>query len=76
MTQGKIKNLDDLRKIRENSKDLSSARSGGETSVIVGMGTCGIAAGAREVLNEVMAELARRGIDNVSVQTTGCIGMC
>ncbi len=76
MTQGKIKSLDDLRKIRENSKDLSSARSGGETSVIVGMGTCGIAAGAREVLNEVMAELARRGIDNVSVQTTGCIGMC
>ncbi len=42
----------------------------------MGMGTCGIAAGAREVLNEVMAELARRGIDNVSVQTTGCIGMC
>ncbi|NLB84077.1 MAG: (2Fe-2S) ferredoxin domain-containing protein [Synergistaceae bacterium] len=76
MTQGKIKSLEDLRKIRENSKDLSSARSGGETSVIVGMGTCGIAAGAREVLNEVMAELARRGIDNVSVQTTGCIGMC
>ena len=76
MTQGKIKSLDDLRKIRDNSKDLSSARSGGETSVIVGMGTCGIAAGAREVLNEVMAELARRGIDNVPVHTTGCMGLC
>jgi NADP-reducing hydrogenase subunit HndB len=40
------------------------------------MGTCGIAAGARDILSEVMAELARRSIDNVAVQTTGCIGMC
>ncbi|MBL3540218.1 (2Fe-2S) ferredoxin domain-containing protein [Aminivibrio sp.] len=76
MTQMKIRNLDDLRKLRESSRDLSSARSGGETMIIVGMGTCGIAAGARDVLSEVMAELARRNIDNVAVQTTGCIGMC
>ena len=76
MTQMKIRNLDDLRKLRESSRDLSSARSGGETVIIVGMGTCGIAAGAREILSEVMAELARRSIDNVAVQTTGCIGMC
>jgi len=40
------------------------------------MGTCGIAAGAREVLEEVMAELARRDLRDVAVQTTGCIGMC
>jgi NADP-reducing hydrogenase subunit HndB len=72
----KIRNLDDLRKLRESSRDLSSARSGGETVIIVGMGTCGIAAGARDILSEVMAELARRSIDNVAVQTTGCIGMC
>ena len=76
MTQMKIRNLDDLRKLRESSRDLSSARSGGETVIIVGMGTCGIAAGARDILSEVMAELARRSIDNVAVQTTGCIGMC
>ena len=76
MTQMKIRNLDDLRKLRESSRDLSSARSGSETVVIVGMGTCGIAAGARDVLAEVMAELARRSIDDVAVQTTGCIGMC
>ena len=76
MTQMKIRNLDDLRKLRESSRDLSSARSGGETVIIVGMGTCGIAAGARDILSEVMAELARRNIDNVAVQTTGCIGMC
>jgi Ferredoxin len=76
MTQMKIRNLDDLRKLRESSRDLSSARSGGEIMIIVGMGTCGIAAGARDILSEVMAELARRNIDNVAVQTTGCIGMC
>ena len=76
MTQMKIRNLDDLRKLRESSRDLSSARSGGEIMIIVGMGTCGIAAGARDILSEVMAELARRSIDNVAVQTTGCIGMC
>lgn len=76
MTQMKIRNLDDLRKLRESSRDLSSARSGGGTVVIVGMGTCGIAAGAREILSEVMAELARRNIGDVAVQTTGCIGMC
>lgn len=76
MSQTKIRSLDDLRRIRESSRDLSSARSGGGTTVIVGMGTCGIAAGAREVLNSVMSELARRGLNDVAVQTTGCIGMC
>ncbi len=76
MEQKKITSLDDLRRIRERSRDLSSARSGGGTTVIVGMGTCGIAAGAREVLEEVMAELARRDLRDVAVQTTGCIGMC
>ncbi|OPZ36310.1 MAG: hypothetical protein BWY99_02053 [Synergistetes bacterium ADurb.BinA166] len=73
MEQKKITSLDDLRRIRERSRDLSSARSGGGTTVIVGMGTCGIAAGAREVLEEVMAELARRDLRDVAVQTTGCI---
>ena len=76
MSQTKIRSLDDLRRIRESSRDLSSARSGGGSTVIVGMGTCGIAAGAREVLNSVMSELARRGLNDVAVQTTGCIGMC
>ena len=76
MTQMKIRNLDDLRKLRESSRDLSSARSGGGTVVIVGMGTWVIAAGARVILSEVMAELARRNIGDVAAQTTACIGMC
>ncbi len=72
----KIRNLEDLRKIRESAKDLTAARSGGRTHIIVGMGTCGIAAGAREVMTAILAELEKRGIKDVAVETTGCIGMC
>ncbi len=56
--------------------DLTAARSGGKTRIIIGMGTCGIAAGARGVLDAVMTELHKRGLTDVAVETTGCIGMC
>jgi len=72
----KIKNLEDLRKIKESCGDLTSTRSASAKTIVVGMGTCGIAAGAREIMNEIMKELQKRGINDVSVQTTGCIGMC
>ncbi|MBL3592378.1 MAG: (2Fe-2S) ferredoxin domain-containing protein [Synergistaceae bacterium] len=72
----KIKTLDDLKKIKESTMDLTGARSQGKTRIIIGMGTCGIAAGARAVMEAVMAELSRRGLKDVSVETTGCIGMC
>ena len=44
--------------------------------MIIGMGTCGIAAGAREVMTALLKELENRGLKNVAVETTGCIGMC
>ena len=47
-----------------------------DTRIVVGMATCGIAAGARPVMLEFIEELKRRGIDNVTVAQTGCIGMC
>lgn len=72
----KITSLEELRKIKEESKDLTSARSGGTTKIIVGMGTCGIAAGAREVMTVILEQLDRKGLKEVSVETTGCIGMC
>ncbi len=72
----KIRNLEDLRKIKESATDLTAARSEGKTRIIIGMGTCGIAAGARTVMDAVMAELNKRGLKDVSVETTGCIGMC
>ncbi len=72
----RIRNLEDLRKIKESATDLTAARSEGKTRIIIGMGTCGIAAGARAVMNAVMNELAKRDLKDVSVETTGCIGMC
>ena len=44
--------------------------------VVVGMATCGIAAGARPVLNAFTEEVAKRSLGNVSVAQTGCIGIC
>lgn len=72
----KIRSLEDLRKIKESATDLTAARSEGKTRIIIGMGTCGIAAGARAVMDAVMTELSKRGLKDVSVETTGCIGMC
>lgn len=72
----KITSLEDLRKIKDESKDLTSARSGGKSRIIVGMGTCGIAAGAREVMTEILEQLDKKGLKDVAVETTGCIGMC
>jgi NADP-reducing hydrogenase subunit HndB len=56
----KIRSLEDLRRIKEQSKDLTAARSGGKTRIIVGMGTCGIAAGAREVMTVILEELDQK----------------
>lgn len=71
----KLQSLDDLRRLREETKQGMQNRYGAETQIIVGMGTCGIAAGAREVMTAILEELAKRNL-NVSVLQTGCIGMC
>lgn len=72
----KVSSLEDLRKIKEKVKDLTGVRSEGKTRIIVGLGTCGIAAGAREVMKAIITELNRHGLKDVAVETTGCIGMC
>ena len=71
-----IKSLEDLRKIKAELQLQTKARKSNDTQVIIGMGTCGIAAGAREVMTAVLEELAKRNLNNVSVLQTGCIGMC
>ena len=72
----KIGNLADLRKIKESAAEQIAARSEGSTRVIVGLGTCGIAAGARPVMQAFMEELQKRSLFGVTVETTGCAGMC
>lgn len=71
-----IKSLADLRKIKAESQKETEARKNNDTQIIIGMGTCGIAAGARAVMTAVLEELAKRGLHNVAVLQTGCIGMC
>jgi NADP-reducing hydrogenase subunit HndB len=71
--------LDDLRKLRgEKKAELDKRDGAGKTAqVIVGMGTCGIAAGAKLTLDAFVNELEAQGIGDVTaVRQTGCMGMC
>ena len=71
-----MKSLADLQALREKLKaDIKLRRNEGIV-VVVGMGTCGIAAGAREVMSAILEELAARKLVDVQVRQTGCIGMC
>ena len=71
-----MKTLEDLKSLREKLKNDIKVRQSQGTKIIVGMGTCGIAAGAREVMTAVLDEMAVRNMHDVQVQQTGCIGMC
>lgn len=75
-----VKSLDELRALREQHKGQVSLRhdeNGGEhIEILVGMGTCGIAAGARETLRELTQEVNQRNLDRVRVIPVGCIGYC
>ena len=73
-----MKSLAELQAIKERTLKAMTARNDSEdaTRIVVGMATCGIAAGARPVMNAFTEELARRSLKGVTVSQTGCIGMC
>lgn len=72
-----MKSLEDLKRIREQAQAQIRLRTQeANTKIIVGMGTCGIAAGARETLMAILDELAKRNIQDVVVTQTGCVGLC
>lgn len=73
-----MKSLAELQAIKEKMKDKVVLREGsGDIRVVVGMATCGIAAGARPVLNAFVEEVNSLGLsDKVTVSQTGCIGIC
>lgn len=73
-----MKTLEELMAIKAKAEKQMNVREEGEAGIriVVGMATCGIAAGARPVLNGFVEEVAKRGLKNVSVNQTGCIGMC
>lgn len=69
--------IQDLKKIRENAKKDTALREGGATvKITVHMGTCGIAAGAREVMDALLEELAASDRQDIRIVTSGCMGMC
>ena len=73
-----MKTLEELMAIKARAEKQMNVREEGDAGIriVVGMATCGIAAGARPVLAGFVDEVAKRGLKNVSVNQTGCIGMC
>jgi len=68
---------EDLEKITDKMKKMRVLREGtARARVIMHMGTCGIAAGARNVMNALLAELEEKDIKDVIVTTSGCAGLC
>ena len=74
-----MKSLEELKALREQMQDKMNLRSENADTirVVVGMATCGIAAGARPVLNALVEEISAMGLsDTATVTQTGCIGIC
>ena len=73
-----MKSIADLEAIRKKTLEKVSMRKDADDGVrvVVGMATCGIAAGARPVMLAFVEEINKRGLQNITVSQTGCIGMC
>lgn len=73
-----MKSLEELKAIRDRMQGAVGVRKEDDnnTRVVVGMATCGIAAGARPVLNTLTELVEKKGLKNVTVTQTGCIGLC
>ncbi len=73
-----MKSIEELMALRDAAKAKMTARDDSTevTRIVVGMATCGIAAGARPVMNKFTEEIAKRNLSHVTVSQTGCIGMC
>jgi NADP-reducing hydrogenase subunit HndB len=70
--------LEDLRKMREEKQKAIDMRdsSNKNIQVIVGMGTCGIAAGAKDTFTALIDSISEKGLTNVLIRQTGCMGLC
>ena len=69
--------IEDLKKIRDDARKMTVLREGGASvKITVHMGTCGIAAGARDVMDALLKELAETDRQDIRVMNSGCMGMC
>jgi (2Fe-2S) ferredoxin len=72
-----VKSLSDLRAIKEKAKKEMAAREqSAKYRIVIAMGTCGIAAGARSVMSAILDEISKRNVTNAVVTQTGCLGFC
>jgi len=73
-----IKSIEELKQIRDKYKDVLQNREAEENKIriLVGMATCGIAAGARDTINAIVDEVHKENINNAVVVQTGCMGFC
>jgi NADP-reducing hydrogenase subunit HndB len=73
----KINSPADLKNLRDKLKSTTEIRGEPkDVQITVHMGTCGIAAGARDVLQQLASDLAQAGMDDVTIRNSGCIGLC
>ncbi|MGX8797410.1 (2Fe-2S) ferredoxin domain-containing protein [Fusibacter sp. JL298sf-3] len=72
-----MKSIEELKKLRDEAikkVDIRGQKDG--VRIVVGMGTCGIAAGARPIMSALIDEVQKRGLKDVTITQTGCIGVC
>jgi NADP-reducing hydrogenase subunit HndB len=72
-----VKSLEDLKRLKEEALEKRKAQAtAGRAQITVGMGTCGIAAGARETMKAILEVIERDSLSDIIVTQTGCIGLC
>ncbi len=73
-----MKSLEELKAIKDRMRPMVNTREANDDTirVVIGMATCGIAAGARPVLNAFSSEMAKLKVENTVLVQTGCVGMC
>jgi NADP-reducing hydrogenase subunit HndB len=72
-----IKSLEDLKRVREEALEKRKLKATqGKTQVTVAMGTCGIAAGARDAMKAILDVIEKENLQDIIVSQTGCIGLC
>ena len=72
LTLADLKNLREAKTAEFNARNMETK----DVQIIVGMGTCGIAAGAKDAFDVFVDELNKAGLQNVAIRQTGCMGLC
>ncbi len=72
----KLKSFEELKKFRDQLNQEANVTNQDKIVIAVGMATCGVAAGARDVMNTIAKRVEEKGLSNVSVVATGCLGFC